>query len=53
MTTTKASGKKAPYIRHSQEYKGEALKLAAAIGNQSSQATEFTQITTVPMAQRQ
>ena len=29
MTTTKASGKKATYIRHSQEYKGEALKLAA------------------------
>ena len=32
MTTTKASGKKATYIRHSQEYKGEALKLAADLG---------------------
>ena len=32
MTTTKASGKKATYIRHSQEYKGEALKLAADFG---------------------
>jgi transposase len=32
MTTTKASGKKATYIRHSREYKGEALKLAADLG---------------------
>ena len=32
MTTTKASGKKATYIRHSQEYKGEALKLAVDLG---------------------
>ena len=32
MTTTKASGKKATYIRHSQEYKVEALKLAADLG---------------------
>ena len=32
MTTTKASGKKATYIRHSQEYKREALKLAADLG---------------------
>ncbi len=31
-TTTKASGKKATHIRHSQEYKGEALTLAATIG---------------------
>ena len=32
MTTTKASGKKATYIRHRQEYKVEALKLAADLG---------------------
>ena len=32
MTTMKASGKKATYIRHSQEYKVEALKLAADLG---------------------
>lgn len=32
MTTTKSSGKKATYIRHSQEYKAEALKLASEIG---------------------
>ena len=32
MTTTKTTGKKAAYIRHSQEYKDEALKLAAALG---------------------
>lgn len=32
MTTTKASGKKATYARHSQEYKAEALKLASEIG---------------------
>lgn len=32
MTPTKTSGKKATYIRHSQEYKAEALKLAADIG---------------------
>ena len=32
MSTTKPSGKKATYIRHSQEYKGEALKLAADLG---------------------
>lgn len=32
MTTTKAAGKKATYIRHSPEYKGEALKLAADLG---------------------
>jgi len=32
MTTTKASGKKATYIRHSQEYKAEALKLATNLG---------------------
>ena len=32
MTTTKPSGKKAAYIRHSQEYKTEALKLASEIG---------------------
>lgn len=30
--TTKSSGKKAAYIRHSAEYKQEALKLAAQIG---------------------
>ena len=28
-TTTKSSGKKATYKRHSSEYKAEALKLAA------------------------
>jgi len=32
MTTTKATGKKATYIRYSPEYKVEALKLAADIG---------------------
>ena len=32
MTTTKVSGKKAAYIRHSPEYKTEALKLASEIG---------------------
>ena len=32
MSTTKTSEKKAAYIRHSQEYKDEALKLAAALG---------------------
>lgn len=32
MTMTKASGKQALYIRHCQEYKGEALKLAADLG---------------------
>jgi transposase len=31
-TTTKASGKKATYIRHSSEYKAEALKLAVDLG---------------------
>lgn len=32
MTTTKPSGKKAAYIRHSQAYKAEALKLASEMG---------------------
>ncbi|WP_020560166.1 transposase, partial [Thiofilum flexile] len=34
MSTTKTTEprKKAPYIRHSREYKEEALKLAATIG---------------------
>ena len=32
MSTTKPSGKKATHIRHSQEYKVEALKLATDLG---------------------
>ena len=32
MTTTKPSGKKTAYVRHSSEYKAEALKLASEIG---------------------
>ena len=32
MTTTKPSGKKTTYVRHSWEYKAEALKLTSKIG---------------------
>ena len=32
MTTTKPSSKKTAYVRHSPEYKAEALKLASEIG---------------------